>query len=299
MTIKQQLTEIARAGKVPYNQVLTHYVMERFLYRLSRSNYADKLILKGGMLLMGMGVAPARTTMDIDLLGRLPNSPQDIQKVVHHILHTKIGSSDGIEFSDTLHVTPIMKEALYSGVNVETEARVGGDRCSLSIDIGFSDLVQPTPSVMEYPVMFPSLPSARILCYPKEAIVAEKLESVVHLGTFNTRMKDFYDLWFLAQSYQFDFRTLKQSLQTTFRHRQTSLSACSILADESFISSLQPRWASYIAKLKSSTFNRNPPVSLPSKDFSLVTHEIVRWIQPVLTADASGRWNAKSGWKLR
>ncbi len=299
MTIKRQLNEIAKIRKVPYNQVLTHYIMERFLYRMSRSNYADKLILKGGMLLMGMGIVPARTTMDVDLLGRLSNSPQDMQQVVNNILHTGTGSSDGIEFSDSIRVTQIMKEALYCGVNAEVEARVGGDTRTLSIDIGFSDVVYPMPNIMDYPVILPSSPCARILCYPKEAIVAEKLESIAHLSTFNTRMKDFYDLWFLSQSYKFDFLVLKQSLQATFRHRQTSLSACRILADDSFILSLQPSWASYIAKLKSSTFNRRPPVTLPPKDLSLVIHEIMRWIQPVLNVDASGQWSANSGWKLR
>lgn len=299
MTIKQQLNEIARTKKVPYKQVLTHYVMERFLYRLSRSAYADRLILKGGMLLMGMGIAPARTTMDIDLLGRLSNATQDMHKVVHDILHTRIGNSDGIEFSDSIHIAQIMKEALYSGVNVEVAVRVGGDSCTLSIDIGFSDIVHPKPNVMEYPVILPSSPSAHILCYPKEAIVAEKLESIAHLSTFNTRMKDFYDLWFLSQTYKFDFLTLKQSLLTTFQHRHTALSSCNILTDSNFISTLQPAWASYMAKLKSSTFNRKPPVTLPPKDLSLVIQEILRWIQPVLDTEAVGQWSAKSGWKLR
>ncbi len=289
MNTQQQLNALARARKVPYNQLLTHYVMERFLYRLSRSVYAEKLILKGGMLLMGLGANPARTTMDIDLLGHISNSPKDMQIVIRNILHTKIGASDDIQFSDSIQCTEIMREAKYTGVNIEVQARVCGDPCVLSIDIGFNDIIYPAANVIDYPPLLQGSPSAKVLCYPKEAVVAEKLESIVHLSSFNTRMKDFYDLWFLSNSCKFDPLRLRQSIHVTFHHRGTPLQACLILREESYTSIMQPRWAGYVAKLKASTFKVCPPSVLPSKFFSDVTGEISAWIFPVLELDCTDK----------
>ena len=288
MNTQHQLNALARARKVPYNQLLTHYVMERFLYRLSRSAYAEKFILKGGMLLMGLGANPARTTMDIDLLGHISNSPQDMQIVVRNILHTKIGTSDDIQFSESIKCTEIMREAKYTGVNIEVQARVCGDPCLLSIDVGFNDIIYPEADIIHYPSLLQDSPNAKVLCYPREAVVAEKLESIVHLSTFNTRMKDFYDLWFLSNSCKFDLPRLRQSIHVTFQHRGTPIQACLILRDESFAFAMQQRWAAYVARLKASTFNMRPPSVLPSKFFSDVVGEISAWIFPVLGLERDG-----------
>ncbi len=237
---------------------------------------------------MGLGANPARTTMDIDLLGHVSNSPQDMQIVIRNILHTKIGASDDIQFSDSIKCTEIMREAKYTGVSIEVQARVCGTPCVLSVDIGFNDIIYPAADVIHYPPLLQDSPRARLLCYPKEAIVAEKLESIVHLSTFNTRMKDFYDLWFLSNSYKFDLLCLRQSIHATFQHRGTPLQACLILREESYTSVMQQRWAGYVAKLKALTFNVCPPPVLPSKFFSDVAGEISTWIFPVLELDRNG-----------
>lgn len=195
MNVKRLLQQHARNAKIPYAQVLMHYAMERFLHRLSLSRYADKFFLKGGMLLTGMGATPARTTMDIDLLGRIDNSPDNIRKVVQDIIRVKAGA-DEVQMSDKVTVSEIMLNAMYHGVRVEIPASVAGERCSVSIDIGFSDEIVPGPCTLDYPSILEGMPPSRILCYSRESIVAEKWQSLVQLAGFTNRMKDYYDLWF-------------------------------------------------------------------------------------------------------
>ena len=126
MNIKRLLQTKAKQSGVAYRQLLTHYAMERFLYRLSCSSVADRFYLKGGMLLMGMGAVPARTTMDIDLLGRIDRNPENIRKVFNSILRASAPANDQVAFSMDFHIEEIMKDALYAGSRVSLKANVLG-----------------------------------------------------------------------------------------------------------------------------------------------------------------------------
>lgn len=298
MNVKRLLQQHARNAKTPYAQVLVHYAMERFLHRLSLSRYAEKFFLKGGMLLMGMGATPARTTMDIDLLGRIDNAPDNILKVVQDIIRIKAGA-DEVQMSDKVTVSEIMLNAVYHGVRVEIPASVAGDPCSISIDIGFSDEIVPEPGTMDYPSLLEGMPPARIRCYSRESVVAEKWQSLVQLAGFSNRMKDYYDLWFLAHNYKFDFQPLSDAIRATFARRQTQVRQYTILHSAEYLIKMQPLWATYLAKLKSATFARKPPVPLPSKNLEDVVAELVDWLAPAMLESHKGKWNPRTGWKFK
>ena len=195
MNIKAALQQRAKELNIALPKLLQHYAMERFLYRLSLSPVADRFYLKGGMLLMGVGAGTARTTMDIDLLGRISNSPENIQKAISSIIHTKPGVADGVSFGDKLDIQEITKDALYVGLRISFKADVAGVHCDMKVDIGFSDEVYPAALMLDYPTTINGIPGARLQCYSLESVVAEKWQAMVQLKQMNSRMKDFYDLW--------------------------------------------------------------------------------------------------------
>ena len=298
MSIKKLLQQRSKELNMAMPKLLQHYAMERFLYRLSLSPVSDKFFLKGGMLLMGIGAGVARTTMDIDLLGRLSNSPENIQKSIRQIIHTKPGIEDGVSFDDTLSVYEITKDALYVGLRVEFVAHVVGERCNMKVDIGFSDEIYPQALSLEYPPTLPSLPSAKLLCYSTESIVAEKWQAMVQLKTMNSRMKDFYDLWFLSQTQSFDYIVLKEAINRTFQRRQTDPSEYTSLLTDSYVKTQQPEWAAYIRKLKATTFQNKEPLALPSRYLSDVLSDILKWLEPVMLNNTTyHRWTPNKGWK--
>lgn len=296
MNTKKILQTLASEWHISIHQLMTHYAMERFLYRLSKSKYANQFYLKGGMLLMGLGAPPARTTMDIDLLGCLNHSPEHMEKVFRDILHTKPGINDDVIFSDNLEVSVIMPQAIYTGVRIETQARVAGTTCALSIDVGFSDEIYPKHLILDYPSTIRELPQATLNCYPTESIIAEKWQTIVQLGSFNSRMKDFYDLWFLSHSYTHNLLTLKEAILRTFARRKTSITDYQTLTDTEYCNRMQGRWAGYIRKLKAGTYHKKPPVDLPSREFSEVIHEILSWLLPVLEQNEPAQWLPGKGW---
>ena len=136
MNIHQLLQLKAKKEGIAYRQLLTHYAMERFLYRLSTSTAANRFYLKGGMLLMGLGAVPARTTMDIDLLGRIDRTPENIKKAFNSILHSKAPAKDQVTFSSEFKIVEIMKDALYTGIRVSLTACVCGASYVVPVERG-------------------------------------------------------------------------------------------------------------------------------------------------------------------
>ncbi len=298
MNIRQLLQVKARNEGIAYRQILTHYAMERFLYRLSTSASANRFYLKGGMLLMGMGAIPARTTMDIDLLGKIDRNPENIKKTFNSILHTNAQAKDQVTFSPDFKIVEIMKDALYTGIRVSLNASVGGDSCPISIDIGFSDEIYPDPIFMEYPSLLQEVPPVRLLCYTKESMVAEKWQAMVQLGRFNSRMKDFYDLWFLSRSYHFQYQTLREAIERTFQRRSTEKTQYLVLFESAYAEAQQPEWSAYVSKLKAASFHRKLTAALPSRDLAEVLAEIRAWLEPVMNEPAPfTMWKPGKGWR--
>ena len=224
-SVLARLRNAARAMNTDYQLILRRYAIKRMLHRLSRSAHSDQYILKGAMLFTAWLKDPFRPTQDLDLLGA---GDPDIERVtgdIRDIARTAPDEADGLIFdADGLSAAPIREEQSYGGVRIKTVALLARARIPVQIDIGFGDAI--TPGVQN--LVFPSLLSSvgvPLKAYPRETVVAEKLEAIVSLGIANSRMKDFYDLLALSRFFGFDGQTLVQAITATFTRRMTAVPA--------------------------------------------------------------------------
>src|ERR1035441_6424422 len=181
----------------------------------------DGFVLKGAMLFLAWEGRLHRPTKDLDLLGF--GSP-DVEDVTHRIRDVcAVQADDGIVFDLAgIHGERIKEDAEYEGVRVRVPASLDGARVSMQIDVGFGDLVDPPPAELTFPVLLP-LDAPVLWAYPPEAVIAEKFHAMVILGIANSLMKDFFDIWTLAQTHGFDIEMLAGSVRSTFERRRTPL----------------------------------------------------------------------------
>jgi hypothetical protein len=232
-SVRQRLLNQARSRGRPFQELLQYFAMERFLYRLANSPFADRFILKGALLLTAWRAPLARPTMDIDLAGKTSNKLEHIQSLVGEICELST-EPDGLEFEATsIQIQRIKEDADYEGVRVRFNATLARARIPMQIDIGFGDVISPRPIEIEYPAML-EFPPPVLMAYPKETVVAEKLEALTVLGLLNSRVKDYYDLALLARLYPFDGDHLAEAIRLTFRNRGTAIDATPIGLTEAF-----------------------------------------------------------------
>jgi predicted nucleotidyltransferase component of viral defense system len=169
-------------------ELLQYYAMERFLYRLSLSRYADRFILKGGLMLRIWHLPEHRPTMDIDMLGRSSNQESEIVAQIREVLVVDV-EPDGLSFKpDSIQTERITQDADYEGLRIRFLCFLDNAKINMQIDIGFGDVVYPAPKKMDFPVMLnSSIP--RLLCYSLESSIAEKLEAMVKLGVQSAEKK--------------------------------------------------------------------------------------------------------------
>ena len=198
-SVRARLQNLSRATGQSFDLVLIRFVLERLLFRLSTSRYADRFVLKGAMLLMIWFTDPHRATRDLDLLGFGDPSPDAMLATFREILAQNAG--DGVEFDvDALRVDYIREQLEYGGLRLRTTASVSGARINVTIDVGFGDALEPGADLITYPSML-DLPAPRLQAYARETVIAEKFQAMVALGRANSRMKDFYDIWILNRSF--------------------------------------------------------------------------------------------------
>lgn len=221
-SIRQRLLNRARAEGGDFQALLTRYVLERFLYRLGESPHRERFVVKGAMLFVLWEGDLHRTTRDLDLLGSGPSAIADVERAVREVLAAEV-EDDGVAFDPgTVRGDLIREEQEYEGVRVTAEARVGNARVRLKIDVGFGDTVTPEAEEATFPTLLDAPPPV-LRAYPKETVVAEKLQAMVALGILNIRMKDFYDVWHLSRHDAFDGPTLTGAVRATFERRGTPL----------------------------------------------------------------------------
>jgi len=221
-SIRAQLLNYAKQQGRPFNEILQYYALQRFLYRLSKSEHSKSFILKGAFLLKAWGYADNRPTMDIDLLGKTENSEQNIVSKIRDIIETKI-EPDGLVFDmDSILSEPILKEADYTGIRISFLCSLDTAKISIQIDIGFGDVIYPKAEVIELSSVI-GLSAAKVRSYSRESSIAEKFHAMFKLGTLNSRMKDFYDIWILSEKYAFDGKILSTAITKTFANRKTAL----------------------------------------------------------------------------
>lgn len=191
-SVRARLQNLSRETGQSFELILTRFALERLLYRLSTSAYAERFVLKGAMLLTSWFEEPHRATRDLDLLGFGDPSPDAMVEAFKKILATDV--DDGVTFdSDALRVDQIREKLEYGGLRLRTTASISGARIAVTVDIGFGDALEPGAELIDYPSML-DLPTPRLRAYARETVIAEKFQAMVALGRANSRMKDFYDI---------------------------------------------------------------------------------------------------------
>lgn len=217
---------LARSKKTgdDYQTLLTAYVCERFVVRLAASSVRDRFVLKGAMLLRIWSKQPYRATRDLDLLRRGDGSVEAIRRDIEEVCATSV-EADGLEFDiESIQLQPIRAEDEYAGTRVTMRANCGKARLPLQIDIGVGDAVYPKPELRHYSTLL-GMEEPEIFAYTRETVTAEKLEAVIVLGDRNSRIKDFFDLRYLAETFDFDRRTLAEAVRSTLARRGTRIPA--------------------------------------------------------------------------
>jgi hypothetical protein len=296
-SVRQRLLNASRARREDFQVTLMRYGLERLLYRLSKSAHRDQFIIKGAMLFSAWNEVPHRPTRDLDLLSFGASDISRLEGASREIVNTEV-EPDGLEFfAESVRGGPIKEDQEYEGVRLSIQARLEQAGLSLQIDIGFGDAVTTAPEEIEYPTLLADSPAPRLRAYSRYSVVAEKFQAMVMLGIANTRMKDFFDIWTLARSFDFDGRVLCQSMKMTFERRGTELPSTAPLA-------LTPEF--YEDRRKQSQWEaflrRSQQVTQPTT-LGEVTAVLRDFLRPPSSSVAEGksfdaRWTPATGWRM-
>lgn len=251
VSVKDRLKNQAAASGKTMQEALTTYGLERTVYRLSISKYKERFTLKGGIFLYALFDGEfVRATRDIDLLAEnMSNNVEDMKKVFEDVF--SIEYDDALMYdTETLEVTDISELKAYHGVNVSITAYLDRTKIPVSIDIGFDDVIYPDRVKVEFPVLF-DMEVPEIYAYSTSSVISEKFEAIVSLGDANSRYKDFYDIYVLANRYALDGAELREAIRETFEHRGTGFDDIFALTDDFVTSEVHSRrWKAFLKKKK-------------------------------------------------
>jgi predicted nucleotidyltransferase component of viral defense system len=220
-SVRSRLLNLSRQRNEPFQLLLTRFVLERLLYRLSQTGHRDRFVLKGAMLMATWFAEPFRPTRDLDLLGFGDPEPEAMLAVFREVCG--VAADDGVVFDvAALTVESIRDDMEYGGLRMKTNATLDGARIRVLVDVGFGDAAEAEEK--ELPVLL-DLPAPRIRAYRPEAVIAEKFQAMVLLGRANSRMKDFYDIWLLTRSREVEPDRLTRAIRATFDRRRTTIPA--------------------------------------------------------------------------
>lgn len=222
-SIRQKLLNISKEKKVTFQTIIFRYLHERLLYRLSQSKYRNNFFLKGGVLIYTIGKEITRPTKDIDFLGhQVPNNLDAIHSIFKEVCI--IGDDDAVTFDVTsIKVERIKEEDKYEGIRVHIDGGFDTIKQSLQIDIGFGDIIIPKPQKINFPLILKGNSPVKVQSYTIESIIAEKFHSIVVLSFLNSRMKDFYDVYYLIKENEINNISLKKAINQTFENRETPI----------------------------------------------------------------------------
>lgn len=292
-SVRDRLKALTRPGTDEFAAVLVRYGLERLLYRLSRSEWRDRFVLKGAMLFAVWSQSPHRATRDLDLLGYGPPEPARQQEIFRALCELAV-EPDGLVFqADSVRARPIRAEDEHQGIRVTLLAMLKRIRIPLQVDVGTGDRVVPPPEDISYPTLL-DMPAPKLKAYSRCTVIAEKLEVITELGTANSRMRDYYDIRALARSFEFDGDTLRAALEATFERRRVELlSQVPVGLSDEFAGNRekQEQWQAFL--------RRSLPAELGAS-LDEVVKEIRVFLEPVLTGDALGKvWLSGKGWQRK
>ena len=220
MSLKAKIRNIAKQKNIPAQVILQNYMFERLLVRLSTSEYKEKFVLKGGMLVAAIVGLDNRATMDMDTtLKNLPLTPEAIRSALEEICD--IHFDDGVVF-EVGTISPIREDDIYGGYRVMLNARFDTILTPLSIDVSTGDAITPHAVQYNFSEIFDDEKSYELWAYNIETVMAEKVETILRRGVFNTRPRDFYDAYILTTIQRFDKAVFADALKATANHRGTT-----------------------------------------------------------------------------
>ncbi len=250
-SIRAKLYNISKKENISFQLIILRFLHERFLYRLSVSEFADKFLLKGGVLLYALEGSKTRSTKDIDFLGKnISNNEDSIRNAIKEIC--SIEDKDDCAWFDPESVIcqTISENEKYSGLRVFIDSGFDTIMLRLQIDVGFGDVVKPLPLTIDYPLLISELKSPKVKVYSVESVIAEKFHAMIELSTVNSRMKDFYDVYLLIVSGRYSKINLQLAIKGTFKRRSTSYMQNHALFTEEFgTNSIRIRmWKTFLKK---------------------------------------------------
>jgi len=272
-SVKSRLLNIARESGEEFNLLLILYGIERLLYRLSKSGHADSFVLKGAILFHFWADAPHRPTRDVDLLSRGSSDMFRMEQIFREVSQTEV-VDDGLTFdASTVQAERIKEDREYEGVRVHLEGHLGTARIRLQVDIGFGDTITPKPSKRDIPCVL-DFDAPRLSVYPWETVVAEKYQALVDLGMTNSRMKDFFDLRYVAREFGFDGASLAKAIRATFERRRTNIpDSRPVALSDHFCedAAVRTRWLAFLRRSR-----------LEAMDLQVLADEIWTFLEPVV-----------------
>ena len=286
-SVKARLKNFAIKSGCTFQEALTYYGLERTIYRISISEYADNFVLKGGIFLYALfGRNYERATTDVDLLAqRISNGSEEMKSVFQKIFSRDV--DDALVFDvDSITVEDITEFKEYHGLHVSFVGYLDRTKIPISIDIGFGDVIYPEAVKMDFPVIL-DMESPRVNAYSLETSIAEKLEAIIHNGYLNSRYKDFYDIYVLSKKYEFSYAELRNAVIQTFENRKTPMTMDSAAFSDEFLNDPmhQTRWKAFLKKKK----------ALIQVSMSDAMDWIKAFVRPLFEGAKKTIWNHEKG----
>lgn len=288
--LKNKAAESGRS----YQLCLQLFCQEEFLRRLEKSKYAENLVLKGGLFIYSLTDFDSRVTVDVDfLIRRIPNTPEQLKAILEEIIVTDTGN-DFITF-EIKNVAPIAVAKKYAGIGASLVAKIKNTKTPFSIDFGVGDVIVPKQEKRKIPTQLDDFNAPMVNTYSLETTIAEKLDAILSLMEFSSRMKDYYDLYYLANKFDFDGATLTKALNKTFKNREHHFTVEQFEQIMTFGSddAMQKKWKAFCRKIDTKTDDFITVLKTIREFLSEPYHAAVENKEFVETWSASnGKWNS-------
>ena len=288
--LKNKAAESGRS----YQLCLQLFCQEEFLRRLEKSKYAENLVLKGGLFIYSLTDFDSRVTVDVDfLLRRIPNTPEQLKAILEEIIVTDTGN-DFITF-EIKNVAPIAVAKKYAGIGASLVAKIKNTKTPFSIDFGVGDVIVPKQEKRKIPTQLDDFNAPMVNTYSLETTIAEKLDAILSLMEFSSRMKDYYDLYYLANKFDFDGATLTKALNKTFKNREHHFTVEQFEQIMTFgrDDTMQKKWKAFCRKIDTKTDDFITVLKTIRKFLSEPYNAAVENKEFVETWTASnGKWNS-------
>ncbi len=248
--LKNKAAESGRS----YQLCLQLFCQEEFLRRLEKSKYAENFVLKGGLFIYSLTEFDSRVTVDVDfLLRQIPNTPEQLRIIIEEIIAVQTGN-DFVTF-EIKDVAPIAVAKKYAGIGVSMVARIKNTRTPFGIDFGVGDVIVPKQEKRKIPTQLSDFDTPVVNTYSLETTIAEKIDAILSLMEFSSRMKDYYDIYYLANKFDFDGKLLTEALKKTFKNRGHSFTIEQFEQVMGFDDdiAMQKKWKAFIRKIETKT----------------------------------------------